>query len=32
MRHDAVDWIGLLAIAIALHGLHHAFSPSIPAT
>jgi|UPI0004B78608 hypothetical protein len=27
MRHDTFDWIGLLAIAIALHGWHHGFRP-----
>lgn len=30
MRHDAVDWIRLLAITIALHGLHHGFQPVYP--
>ncbi|QRM27352.1 hypothetical protein [Microvirga sp. VF16] len=30
MRHDAADWIGLLAVAIALHGWHHGFRPIYP--
>jgi hypothetical protein len=30
MRHDAFDWIGLLAVAIALHGWHHGFRPVYP--
>ena len=31
MPRDAVDWIGLLAIAGALHGFSNGFRPSIPA-
>jgi hypothetical protein len=27
MRNDVFDWIGLSAITIALHGLHHGFEP-----
>jgi pantothenate kinase-related protein Tda10 len=30
MRHDACDWIGLLAIAVALHGWHQGFQPVYP--
>jgi hypothetical protein len=31
MPHDAFDWIGLLAIPIALHGLHQGVQPVTPA-
>jgi len=31
MPRDAVDWIGLLTIAVALHGFSNGFAPIFPA-